>query len=134
MNQEFKQCLESKKIIPFARGKKLVEKELSIAQSDRSDAKAGFENQRYKWSTIQAYYAVFHTPFSLRRLAMYSAAVFNDMIHHLPSSLSLLHFTVHQIISVFDFTGCAPLSNQTDNSWRAQHEYNTLSVIIVVCQ
>ncbi len=42
MNQEFKQCLESKKIIPFARGKKLVEKELSIAQSDLSDAKAGY--------------------------------------------------------------------------------------------
>ena len=39
MNQEFKQCLEGKKIIPFARGKKLVEKELSIAQSDLSDAK-----------------------------------------------------------------------------------------------
>ncbi|MBC8429580.1 MAG: HEPN domain-containing protein [Dehalococcoidia bacterium] len=61
MNQEFKQCLESKKIIQFARGKKLVEKELSIAQSDLSDAKAGFENQRSKWSTIQAYYAIFHT-------------------------------------------------------------------------
>jgi len=60
MNQEFKQCLESRKIIPFARGKKLAEKELSIAQSDLSDAKAGFENQRYKWSTIQAYYAMFH--------------------------------------------------------------------------
>ena len=60
MNQEFKQCLESKKIILFASGKKLVEKKLSIAQSDLSDAKAGFENQRYKWSTIQAYYAMFH--------------------------------------------------------------------------
>jgi len=60
MNQDFNQCLESKKIIPFARGKELVEKELSIAQSDLSDAKAGFENQRYKWSTIQGYYAMFH--------------------------------------------------------------------------
>lgn len=39
MNQEFKQCLESKKIIPFARGKKLAEKELSIAQGDLSDEK-----------------------------------------------------------------------------------------------
>jgi len=61
MNQEFKQCLESKKIIPFARGQKLVDKELSIAQNDLSDARAGFDNQRYKWSTIQAYYAMFHT-------------------------------------------------------------------------
>lgn len=60
MNQEFKQCLETKKIIPFARGKSLVKKELSIAASDLSDAKAGYENKRYKWSTIQAYYAMFH--------------------------------------------------------------------------
>ncbi|MBL7209221.1 MAG: HEPN domain-containing protein [Dehalococcoidia bacterium] len=60
MNQEFKQCLENKKIIPFARGKSLVEKELSVAKSDLWDAKAGYENERYKWSTIQAYYAVFH--------------------------------------------------------------------------
>ena len=60
MNQEFKQCLESKKIIPFARGKNLVKKELSVAKSDLSDAKAGYENKRYKWSTIQAYYAMFH--------------------------------------------------------------------------
>ena len=60
MNQDFNKCLENKKIIPFARGKKLVEKELSIAQSDLLDAKAGFDNQRYKWSTIQAYYAMFH--------------------------------------------------------------------------
>ena len=60
MNQEFKQCLENKKIIPFARGKNLVKKELSIAKSDLLDAKAGYENQRYKWSTIQAYYAMFH--------------------------------------------------------------------------
>ncbi|MEA3432511.1 MAG: HEPN domain-containing protein [candidate division WOR-3 bacterium] len=60
MNQDFKQCLESNKIIAFSRGKELVGKELSIAQNDLSDAKAGFENQRYKWSTIQAYYAMFH--------------------------------------------------------------------------
>jgi hypothetical protein len=54
------QCLENKKIIPFARGKNLVKKELSIAKSDLSDAKAGYESERYKWSTIQAYYAMFH--------------------------------------------------------------------------
>jgi uncharacterized protein (UPF0332 family) len=60
MNQEFKQCIESKKITPFVSGKKLVNKEISVAQSDLSDAKAGYENERYKWSTIQAYYAMFH--------------------------------------------------------------------------
>ena len=60
MNREFKQCLENKKIVSFARGKNLVKKELSVAKSDLSDAKAGYENGRYKWSTIQAYYAMFH--------------------------------------------------------------------------
>ena len=60
MNPEFKQCLENKKIIPFAKGKKLVKKEISVARSDLFDAKAGYENERYKWSTIQAYYAMFH--------------------------------------------------------------------------
>ena len=60
MNQEFKQCLENKKIISFARGKNLVKKELLVAKSDLSDAKAGYESERYKWSTIQGYYAMFH--------------------------------------------------------------------------
>jgi uncharacterized protein (UPF0332 family) len=60
MNLEFKQCLENKKIIPFARGKKLDKKEFLVAKSDLSDAKAGYENERYKWSTIQGYYAMFH--------------------------------------------------------------------------
>lgn len=60
MNQEFKQCLENKKIIHFAAGKKLVNKELSVARDDLSEAKAGFENGRYKWSTVQAYYSMFH--------------------------------------------------------------------------
>ena len=60
MNPEFKQCIENKKIITFAKGKNLVRKEISVAQSDLFDAKAGYENERYKWSTIQAYYAMFH--------------------------------------------------------------------------
>ena len=60
MNQNFKQCLENKKIIPFERGKELVKKELSISENDLLDAKAGFQEKRYKWSTIQAYYAMFH--------------------------------------------------------------------------
>jgi uncharacterized protein (UPF0332 family) len=60
VNQEFKQCLENKKIILFERAKELVRKELLIGESDLLDARAGFESKRYKWSTIQAYYAMFH--------------------------------------------------------------------------
>jgi uncharacterized protein (UPF0332 family) len=60
VNQDFKQCLESGKIVPFPKGKELVKKELSVAQSDLLDAKAGYESKRYKWSIIQGYYAMFH--------------------------------------------------------------------------
>jgi uncharacterized protein (UPF0332 family) len=60
MNLEFNKYIESDKIIVFPRGKELVKKELAVAQSDLEDAKAGFETQRYKWSTIQGYYAMFH--------------------------------------------------------------------------
>ena len=60
VNRDFEQCLENKKIVPFARGQNLVRKELSVAKSDLSEAKASYENERYKWSTIQAYYAMFH--------------------------------------------------------------------------
>jgi hypothetical protein len=60
VDQESRHCLESKKIVSFARGKKLIKKELSVARSDLSDAKAGYEIGRYKWPTIQAYCAMFH--------------------------------------------------------------------------
>ena len=60
MNAEFNKLLETGKITVFPQGKDLVEKELAVAISDLTDAKAGFEDKRYKWSTIQAYYAIFH--------------------------------------------------------------------------
>lgn len=60
MNPEFEKLLQSGKIVVFSRGKDLVKKELAVAQDDLDDARAGFVNQRYKWSTIQGYYAMFH--------------------------------------------------------------------------
>jgi hypothetical protein len=48
MNQDFKQCLENKKIMPFERSKELVTKEFSISENDLLDAKAGYEEKRYK--------------------------------------------------------------------------------------
>jgi len=60
MRQEFKDCLDRGKIIRFPQGKKLVDKELNSARSDLEDAKFGFGHARFKWSTIQGYYAMYH--------------------------------------------------------------------------
>jgi uncharacterized protein (UPF0332 family) len=60
MNPEFNKFIENGKIIAFPKGKDLIRKELAVARSDLTDAKSGFGNQRYKWSTIQGYYSMFH--------------------------------------------------------------------------
>jgi uncharacterized protein (UPF0332 family) len=60
VNQEFEQCLQNKRIVSFARGRRLVKKELAVAGSDLAEAKVGYKNEHYKWSTIQGYYAMFH--------------------------------------------------------------------------
>jgi len=60
MRQEFKECLQRGKIIRFPQGKKLVGKELNSARSDIEDAHFGFGYSRYKWSTIQGYYSMYH--------------------------------------------------------------------------
>lgn len=58
-------------------GKKLVKKEFSIGESDLSDAKAGFQEGRYKWSILQAYYAMFHAT----RALVYSKG-YREKSHH----------------------------------------------------
>lgn len=61
MNPDFKSCLEKKRILPFSKGKSLVDKELQTAQEDLDDAQFGLAHNRYKWSTIQGYYSMFHS-------------------------------------------------------------------------
>lgn len=84
MNPGFRRCLENGKIVPFERGKELVRKEINVSESDLSDAMTGYSSQRYKWSTIQAYYAMFHAAraqaapdsYFLIDCDVYSSAVF----------------------------------------------------------
>lgn len=61
MNPDFKECLEKNKIISFPKGNGLINKELRTAREDLEDGKFGFIHKKYKWSTIQGYYAMFHT-------------------------------------------------------------------------
>jgi uncharacterized protein (UPF0332 family) len=41
--------------------KKWIEKELKESQKDLVDAKDSFQNGKFKWSIIQAYYSIFHS-------------------------------------------------------------------------
>jgi len=59
--REFEKCLERGKIKIFSKAKQLVSKELDLAKDDLKTAKDSFDKKDYKWSTIQAYYSMFHT-------------------------------------------------------------------------
>lgn len=58
MSNRFKDCLEKGKIKEFSRGKFLVQKELESAEFDFKAAKYSFEEENYKWATIQTYYSI----------------------------------------------------------------------------
>lgn len=57
----FEDCLKRGKIKEFSQGKELVKKELDTAEKDFLDGQEGFRREKYKWTTIQSYYAMFHT-------------------------------------------------------------------------
>jgi len=112
VNQEFKQCLESGKIVSFPKGKELIGKELAVARSDLLDAKAGYENQRYKWCTIQAYYAMFHAA----RALVYSQGYREKSHYCLAVALRALFVEEGQIEAKFarDFLNAMNLREAAD--------------------
>ena len=57
---EFNDCLKRGKIVAFPAAKKIVAKELSIAEQDLETAQKSIKQKDYKWATIQAYYSMFH--------------------------------------------------------------------------
>ena len=60
MSQSFKECLEKRALYRSAGAKGLVGKEFGSAAEDLEDARLSFSKGRFKWATIQAYYAIFH--------------------------------------------------------------------------
>jgi uncharacterized protein (UPF0332 family) len=60
VNPAFEKCLKDRKIILFPRAKRLALKELAAAEEDLAEAKDRFNCVRYKYATINAYYAIFH--------------------------------------------------------------------------
>jgi len=57
----FEECLKRGKIKEFSQGKALVQKELDTATRDLADGKEGSGRGKYKWSTVQSYYSMFHS-------------------------------------------------------------------------
>jgi len=76
-NQGFEECLAKKKIVPFPRAKKFALKELTAAGEDLAEARDRFAHRRYKYATINAYYAVFHAA----RALVYSKG-YRERSHH----------------------------------------------------
>jgi len=68
----FKECLTRGRIKEFSQGKALVQKELQTAERDLRDGKESFEREKYKWTTIQSYYAMFHSARALLYAKNYS--------------------------------------------------------------
>ncbi len=112
MDQEFKQCLEAGRIVPFPKGKDLVGKELAVARSDLLDAKASYRDHRYKWSTIQAYYAMFHAA----RALLYSRGYREKSHYCLAVALRALFVAEGQLDAKFarDFLNAMNLRQAAD--------------------
>ena len=65
---EFKKCLEHNKIKKFSSGRKLMAKELKLAQEDLRLSLRNLNEGNYRWSIVQSYYSMFHSA----RVLLYS--------------------------------------------------------------
>ena len=61
IKEKFEECLRTGRIKTFANGSDLSKKELKVAKEDLDVASHGLNEQKWKWSTIQAYYSMFHS-------------------------------------------------------------------------
>jgi len=61
IERKFNECIKEGKVKKFAGAKRLTGKELKVAASDLAVAREGLNKNQWKWSTIQAYYSMFHT-------------------------------------------------------------------------
>lgn len=64
MNKDFEKCLKNKRIVKQSHTKILIDDEIEAARRDFKRAKRTFDefldDLDYKWTTIQAYYSMFH--------------------------------------------------------------------------
>jgi uncharacterized protein (UPF0332 family) len=60
LNPGLQKLLEERKVVKIRPDIRLVEKELAAAKADLRDAQESFGLKKFKWATIQGYYAMFH--------------------------------------------------------------------------
>ncbi len=77
VDPEFGRCLASGKIRRFPAGPDIAPRELATAEQDFTEAERTFAASGYKWATIQAYYAMFHTA-----RALIYAGSYRERSHH----------------------------------------------------
>ena len=61
MGSKFEECIKKKGLRIASDAKGLVKKEMDAAEKDLQEALGGLERAAFKWTTIQSYYAMFHT-------------------------------------------------------------------------
>lgn len=57
----FEKCLKNGGLKVSADTKRRVKMEIEAAENDLKEAKSGLKREAFKWTTIQSYYAMFHT-------------------------------------------------------------------------
>ena len=87
---EFNDCLQKNKIVNFAAAKKLVDRELKAAQDDLKAASQSLSDDREKWATVQAYYAMFHTARALLYSKGYREKSHYCLIHGRARAIALM--------------------------------------------
>lgn len=77
LSPRLQKLIAERKLTKFRTDRKLVLKEISAARSDLKDAKESIEKNKFKWTTIQGYYSMFHSA-----RAMLFSQGYREKSHH----------------------------------------------------
>ena len=61
LSPSLKKLIEERKITKIRVDSALVAKEIAAAEEDLKDARESYDLKKFKWATIQGYYAMFHS-------------------------------------------------------------------------
>ena len=56
----FERCLKERRIVKIETSQEMIDKELKGAEYDFSKAENSFDNNDFKWCSVQSYYSMFH--------------------------------------------------------------------------